>query len=304
VNRVKMMVSLIEQELATARQDWRVASADLTQVLRLDPGVVVEPLERDHLQITLIDPSRDIDELTSIAILNRPELASQKSMIEAAEVRIRREKLRPFLPYLLLTGWQSPGGMRMQAGVFGTGRGHDLNNWSLRDDVSMQLIWQLEGFGLGNLARVKQQRGEESEQIVKMYVLQDTIAEEVIEAQAKVQAASVRVMQTERALREAIIAYDGNYEGLTQTRRFGNVLVQVYRPQEAVKALQSLMTAYQDYFKTVAEYNRAQFALFHALGYPAFELVGMQPAGDIMPVNTDRPFGLPGVEEGPPAATR
>ena len=304
VNRVKMMVSIIEQELATARQEWRVASADLTQVLRLDPGVVVEPLERDHLQVTLIDPSRNIDELTSIAILNRPELASQKSMIEAAEVRIRREKLRPFLPYVLLTGWQSPGAMRMQAGVFGTGRGHDLNNWSLRDDVSMQLIWQLEGFGLGNLARVKQQRGEESEAIVKLYMLQDSIAAEVTETQARVQAAAVRVMQTERALREAIITYDGNYEGLRQTRRFGNILVQVYRPQEAVKALQSLMAAYQDYFKTVAEYNRAQFALFHAMGYPALDLIGMQPTGDVMPVNTDRPFGLPLVDEGPPAANR
>jgi len=29
------------------------------------------------------------------------------------------------------------------------------------------------------------------------------------------------------------------------------------------------MQAYDQYFGTVADYNRAQFELFHALGYPA-----------------------------------
>ena len=30
--------------------------------------------------------------------------------------------------------------------------------------------------------------------------------------------------------------------------------------------------AFDEYFTTVAEYNRAQFELFHALGYPAREV--------------------------------
>ncbi|MFO0887664.1 MAG: hypothetical protein U0790_00810 [Isosphaeraceae bacterium] len=47
------------------------------------------------------------------------------------------------------------------------------------------------------------------------------------------------------------------------------MLVLVNRPQEAVFALQLMKIAIDEYFTTVAEYNRAQFELFHALGYPA-----------------------------------
>ena len=68
-------------------------------MLRLDPRAVVEPLEHDHLQITLIDPARALDDLMPIALTNRPELASRRALVEAAEVRVRREKARPFIPH-------------------------------------------------------------------------------------------------------------------------------------------------------------------------------------------------------------
>lgn len=304
VDRAKRMLANIEQKAASAREQWRVSSANLTQVLRLDPSTVVVPVEHDHLQITLIDPSRPLDELVPIGLANRPEIASQKSMIQAAEVAIRREKNRPLLPLVLITGFQTPGNMMSQFGIFGTGFDRNMNLWSLREDVSLQLVWQLEGLGFGNLARIKEQRGNESEATVKYFRMQDTVAQEINAAQARVQAASVRVLEADRSLREAIVAYDGNYEGLAQTTRFGNVLYQVYRPQEAVKALERLMESYDQYFMTVADYNKAQFELFHALGYPAGEIANANPPGDLLPVDTSRPFGLPVVGEGPPPANR
>lgn len=48
-----------------------------------------------------------------------------------------------------------------------------------------------------------------------------------------------------------------------------------------------------DYFSTVADYNRAEFDLFHAVGYPAAELAYRQPPGDVVPVDTNRPAYLP-----------
>ncbi|HEY2252092.1 MAG TPA: hypothetical protein VGH74_13560, partial [Planctomycetaceae bacterium] len=186
----------------------------------------------------------------------------------------------------------------------GTGFDRNMNIWGLREDVSVQLIWQLEGLGFGNLAKIKQQRGEESAAIVRLFKMQDTVAAEVNAAQANVQSAALRVVEADRALREAIRTYEGNYNGLAQTVRFENVLHQVFRPQEAVKALERLMEAYDRYFATVAEYNRAQFELFHALGYPAAEVAKAQPPGEAVPIDTERPFGLPVVGEGPPPATR
>ncbi len=89
-----------------------------------------------------------------------------------------------------------------------------------------------------------------------------------------------------------------------QTRRFEDVLVLTFRPQEAVYSLQLLNVAFDEYFTTVAEYNRAQFELFHALGYPAQELAALRPTGEIQPVDTERPPYLPPVGNGPPPATR
>ena len=92
-------------------------------------------------------------------------------------------------------------------------------------------------------------------------------------------------------------------EGLGQTTRFGDVLQLVYRPQEVVFALQVMKTSLDEYFTTVADYNRAQFLLFHALGYPAREIALNRPPGDIQPVDTERPGYLPRVGNGPPPAT-
>ncbi len=78
----------------------------------------------------------------------------------------------------------------------------------------------------------------------------------------------------------------------------------ISRPQEAVYALQLLKKAFDEYFTTVAEYNTAQFELFHALGYPAQEFSMLRPPGEVLPVETRRPAYLPPVGNGPPPATR
>ena len=68
------------------------------------------------------------------------------------------------------------------------------------------------------------------------------MAADVTRAQARLQSAAARVSQADRALRTAIITFNGNFEGLQQTTRFGDVLVLVNRPQEVVFALQLLKT--------------------------------------------------------------
>src|SRR5262249_54192623 len=69
-----------------------------------------------------------------------------------------------------------------------------------------------------------------------------------------------------------LASYQGNLRGLSETVRAGDLLVLVNRPQEAVAALQQLQQAYINYYTTANDYNRAQFRLFRALGYPAQRL--------------------------------
>ncbi len=181
----------------------------------------------------------------------------------------------------------------IQGGIFGLGPNSSLNQCVARAELSYQAMWQLEGFGIGNLARIKAQRGIQSMEVIEFFKAQDTVAGDVNRALARVQSAAARVIQANRAMRTAIITFNGNYEGLQQRPRLGNVLVLVNRPQAAVFARQLLFVAFQEYFSTVADYNRAQFDLFHAMGYPAQEVVGMSPPGEIMQVNTAQPSFLP-----------
>ncbi len=303
IDRARNLLADLEQRAVLARQEWRVQSANLTQVLRLDPRAVLEPLEHDHMQVTLIDPGRSLDDLMPIALTNRPELASRQALVQAQIAAIRREKARPFVPNILLNGFQTPNEL-LQAGIFGLGPNSSLNQFVGRDDLSIQPLWQLDALGIGNLARIKAQRGLQSQAIIDLLMNQDAIAADVTRAQARVQSAAVRVLQADRSLRTGIITFNGNFEGLQQTERFGNVLVLVTRPQEAVFALQLLYTAFEEYFTTVADYNRAQFELFHALGYPAQELAVLRTPGQPLPVDTARPPYLPPVGNGPPPATR
>ncbi len=304
IDRARNLLADLEQRAVTARQEWRVQSANLTQVLRLDPRAVVEPLEHDHAQVTLIDPARTFDDLMPIALTNRPELASRGALIEAAGYAIRREKNRPLLPLVLLNGFQSAANGQIQAGIFGTGPNSSLNQYHGRVDVSVQAVWQLQGLGIGNLAQIKAQRGQQSRAIIDLRRAQDGVAADVTRALARVQSAASRVLQADRALRTGIITFNGQLEGLGQTRRFGNVLYLAFRPQETVYSLDLLYTAFEEYFTTVADYNRAQFDLFHALGYPARELAQLRPAGDLAPTDLTRPGYLPPVGNGPPPASR
>ena len=247
VDRARNFVADLEQQATSAREAWRVQSANLTQILRLDPRAVVVPLEHDHLQVTLIDPNRSYDDLMPIALTNRPELASRAALVQAAMNAVRREKMRPLTPQILINGFQTPNEL-IQGGMFGLGPNNTMNQWAGRADVSLQPLWQLDAMGIGNLARIKAVRGMQSLAIIDLYRLQDMVAAEVTRAVARLQSATARVSQADRALRTAIITFNGNFEGLRQTTRFGDVLVLVNRPQEVVFALQLLKLALDEYF--------------------------------------------------------
>jgi outer membrane protein TolC len=51
-DRARALLADLEQQAASARADWRVSSARLTRVLRLDPAAVIVPLEPDHLALS------------------------------------------------------------------------------------------------------------------------------------------------------------------------------------------------------------------------------------------------------------
>jgi hypothetical protein len=99
----------------------------------------------------------------------------------------------------------------------------------------------------------------------------------------------MQVGMAEAGLREANISFTGTLKGISETRGAGGLLILVNRPQEAVAALQQLNRAYNNYFAAVNGYNRSQFQLYRAMGYPARILVCDRPMGEIKRVDLSRP---------------
>jgi outer membrane protein TolC len=291
VNRVRGELADLEQTESFARERWRVASRDLTRALRLDPAAVVVPLEPPDLRVTLIRPEESIDGLIPIALTNRPELASQQALVQATLARLREARLRPLLPSVVLSGNPSPaaeGGFLM-GGVFGSDLNGHANPWSGREDVNVQLLWELRNFGFGDRAAVRERQAEEQRAVIELFRVQDRVAAEVAQAHDRLASAAVRVGEAETGLKETQVNYAGNLKGLGETNRFGDVLVLVTRPQEAVAALRQLGRAYDNYYLAANDYNRAQFQLYWALGYAAGILACSNSLGDVRPVDTTRP---------------
>jgi outer membrane protein TolC len=267
-----------DQALDTARERWRVASTDLARVLRLDPSALVEPLEVPHLRVTLVPLDKSVDELIPLALTNRPELAAQQALVQATLVRLRQERLRPLIPSVLLRGASTNPAGTLAGGYFGGGLNDSLGNFGARSDFDIQVLWELQNLGFGNRALVDLRRAENRLSVLDLFRLQDQVAAEVAQADAQARSAASRLGKAERELRDAVESADKNFEGLGQTKTAGGrVIILVIRPQEVVAAIQALVLAYNDYYGAVADYNRAQFRLYRALGQPAQLLAGQGP---------------------------
>jgi outer membrane protein TolC len=299
--RVRAALASAEEVRETARQRWRVASAEAARVMRLKPTVLVSPLESPWLRVTLIPPERTPDELIPLAIRNRPEMTYQDALVQAARHRVRQEKARPFLPIFLVRGAGTQVPFPMAFGAFGGGTGGSLSNFGVRSDFDLEAIWQVSNLGFGNRALIRQRVEERELARIDAYKVRDIVAKEVTQTWADLRSASRRVGQAERELDQALLSAKLNLKGMSETKRVaGNIRVLILRPLEVVVALQSLNQAYYDHFGAIADYNRAQFEMYRALGNPAQALgddnkplppttAGLPPAG---------PNGV--LEEAPP----
>jgi outer membrane protein TolC len=291
INRARAQLADIDQLVATAREDWRLASADLTQVLRLNPGAVVVPLEPPHLRVSLISPQEPVDALIPIGLTNRPELASQQALVQATLTRIRQERMRPLLPSLILQG--GPGsvgpGNYLMGGVFASGAHGSADPTGARDDVSAGLVWTLDNLGFGNRALVRGRQAEQQQALIELFHTEDMVAAEVARAHAQLEAAAVRITDAEAFLTAAQAAWTGSMQELGRVIQVGENRILVRRAFEVVDALRSLSRAYDTYYQSINDYNRAQFKLFRAIGYPARILTCDRPTGNILPVDTTRP---------------
>lgn len=277
--RARTELARRRQAVHSARERWRTASAELTRVLRLDPIALIQPMELPHLRITLVPPGDPVDDLIPVALTNRPELATRQALVQATLVRLRQERLRPLMPSVLLRGNATNPAGTLSAGLFGGGLNENLSNFNGRHSVDIQVLWEFQNLGFGNRALVKERQAENQLAVLEFFRVQDQVAADVARAHAQMVSAADRIAEAESGLKDAAESAEKNFQGLGQTRRAGDLLIMVIRPQEAVAAVQALAQAYNDYFSAVSDYNRAQFRLYRAIGHPAQLLLGEDCSG-------------------------
>jgi outer membrane protein TolC len=269
VNRARAELQSLFQTQQVAVRDWRVASARLAEVLLLDPATLFEPIEPAFLQVTFFPCDQSAEELMPIALRSRPEIASRRELVAAAEQLLLQEKKRPFLPNLIITSPATATGL-LAAGGNSAGANGSLNTAGTRLDIEVAAVWQLQNAGLGNVGRIRQRRAEQGIASIELTRTVFRVRSEVSQAVARLQTARYRVVQNEEGVRQAIESADKNFIGLRETARpAGEILRLIVRPQEVVAAIIALETAYEQYSGAISEYNAAQFEVYRALGQPA-----------------------------------
>jgi len=271
VTRARADLAHRRQTVRIAGDHWRVAASDLQRILRLEPTALVEPQEPPQLAVTIVPLDQKVDELIPLALMNRPELAAQQALVQATLARLRQERLRPLIPSVLLRGASTPVTGTLAGGLYGGGKNDFMGNFSARSDFDLQFVWELQNLGFGNRARANERRGEHEISILELFRLQDQVAADVVQSYTLAQSAAGRIKDAEAELREAVDSVEKNLLGVSQTKELDRrkAAQLVIRPQEVVAAIQSLAQAYGDYYGAIADYNRAQFRLYRALGHPA-----------------------------------
>jgi outer membrane protein TolC len=253
VNRAQTEVLFRRVERMELEGKAGIASARLGKLLIMQPNVKLVPADKVVAPVTLIDPKASLDDLLNQATANRPDLAAGREMIEAAWLRVRRAERGPLWPKIVIAN---------QTGAFGGGTNDDLQNFSSRNALSVQLYWEVRNLGLGNQADAAQRRAILDQARYQMIDTQARAAAEIVEA-AQFAAARYEALElAEQAVKEATELFRINMEGMTNVIDTKNLL-DALRP---LQALQALNQARLSYLAAVSDFNRAQYRLFTAIG--------------------------------------
>ncbi|HVS25467.1 MAG TPA: TolC family protein, partial [Gammaproteobacteria bacterium] len=191
-----------------------------------------------------------LDALIARALDSRPEREQLDALVASSEESLKAQRYGFLIPSVSLT---------YQTGQFGGAPGSSIENVDHRDDLNLQLYWQLDGFGFGHRARVVAQEARLREIGLQRDKLRDAIAAEVRSAYA-----STRSRRAELPLAAAAVTRANDAYALHRERIYDRLGL----PLEALAAMQSLAAAELASIDAVVSYDLAQIRLHTALGNP------------------------------------
>ncbi|MDB6026958.1 MAG: Outer rane efflux protein [Verrucomicrobiales bacterium] len=246
--RVAVQTGKFRFALEQARAQKRLASARLAEVLRLKISEELSAIESDVAPLTLIETNFTLNGMVQKAFTNRPELKGSRALVSAAEENKKAATRGVWIPTL---------GAQAFAGGLGGGKDSAMGNFSDTADFSATVSWRVGPGGILDSTRVDASKSQLQSAKLRSEKILQQIEREVIEAAVQVQSLG-QLVESARAIMKSATE---NVRLTTQRKEFAVGIV-----FEVVQAQQDLARAKMDYFSTVADFNKAQYALAAATG--------------------------------------
>ncbi|HVA46635.1 MAG TPA: TolC family protein [Pirellulales bacterium] len=253
-----------EAELLELEGELMIASSRLAQLLNLDPSVELRPAESWVVPTPIVPDAVTLPQLLGLAYLRRPELSADRVAIETAILSLRGAQVLPFSPTTLI-GYSAGtlgGGSNLVSPRFGDYRG--------RADFDVLAYWTLQSMGIGNKVQIDIARSRIRQSDLRRLQTLNLVREQVAAAYDRAQVRFASIDTAESAVRAGLDAFN---EDLLRVRNNEGL------PIEVLDSLRLLGRGRLEYLEAIAEYNRAQFELYVALGQPPARALNEPPPG-------------------------
>jgi outer membrane protein TolC len=299
-NRAATRLARREADIQAAEGEVLAASANLCRLLNLDPSIRLHPTDAFVVPFPIVPDPMPVAELIALGLLNRPELAAQRAAIQAALMNLYGAKILPFSPTTLI-GFSAggyAGGSNLVRPIF-SGMGG-------RTDLDAIMYWTIQNLGLGNVALIHLADAQLQMTKFQQIEILNRVRADVAEAYARTHARYAQIGAYEDAVRSGYLAY---HEDLERTMLMGSNRPRDVLPIELLNSFDLLANGRVEYVDAIIDYNKAQFAMYVALGQPpASSLAHPVPVDGVVPRNVPPPRALtrpgpaPAQAAGPPAA--
>lgn len=241
VVRAQAKLSSDEQALIRAQNEFREASINLAQTLKLDSSVTLFPQDKEIRQITLVNPEIRLDELINAAFEKHPELRRASQEIKAADDEKSGAWLSALGPQVLLEAQAS-------------GIGSDFGNIGEREIYQALVGFRISASSYGQIKAASARLG-------RAQVLDERTREQI-------RARVVKAHDEALSGKEEIIPTQKEVEAAEESLKLSQVRFKkgLGLAVEVIQAEDALANARLNYIKAIVDYNKAQARLLNALG--------------------------------------
>ncbi len=246
--RVTVQTEKFRLSLKQAEAQRQLASVRLAEILKLSLSEELSPSENELAPLTLVDTNQAISSLVQEAFSNRPEIKQSRAFVSAAEENKKGATRGVWIPTLSAQAF---------AGGLGGGKNESTGNFSDTADFAATVSWRVGPGGILDSSRVDLSKSKLKTAELTSEKVRQEIEKQVVDA--AVQAESLREQM--KSARRVLQAAEDNLKLNRERKEFAVGVV-----LEVVQAQQDLARAKADYLSSVADYNKAQYSLIHALG--------------------------------------